>query len=302
MKLITERNLLYAYAPMDIHNPHKSNLTLPFSDNLIGTTVYEGVWGAEEYMVIDVLSDILRYLEYMNKKPRASEVNKKISRFDSRAVEGFFSGGGLVPKYSVQLPAIPYSKIVTRYDFLRKYGPKKLHLLIERTSKIRLICQYRYKIMEKESDSTFDSGKTKKTATIVKYGFKPAAPQSLFDFEYCLDTLSYVFKFNSGIGALFANNILAAEWEWLPSEIYSLSRNAQNLYRKYLLTKKQGTEIRVRISDIARTLNIMTPNQTARRKAIERYLEELAGLGLIKYKVERGYRQFVVAIEKLVSN
>ena len=26
MKLITERNLLYAYTPMDIHNPHKSKM------------------------------------------------------------------------------------------------------------------------------------------------------------------------------------------------------------------------------------------------------------------------------------
>jgi hypothetical protein len=302
MKLATERNLLYAYTPMDIHNPHKSKLTLPLEDKTIGTTVYGGVWGAEEYMIIDVLCDMVRLIKYNNRKPKAAEVKESISSFTSKQVEEQFKGKELPGEFTLRMPEIPYSRIVTRYDFLRSYGPRRLQALFQRAANIQLTCYYRYKLFDKKYFYDVETDKGKETTNLTKLPFKPSVPQSLFEFEYLLDTLSYVFKFTSGLSALFANNIRAAEWEWVSSELYSLSNNAQNLYRKYLLTRKEGTEIRVAAAQIGQTLKLMTHNQTVRREAIERYLEELAGLGLVKWNRERGYRDFVMVMEKIAAN
>ena len=301
MKLITERNLLYAYTPMDIHNPHKSKLTLPMTDKVNGTTVYQGVWGAEESMLIDTLADMVRITAYGAKKPGLKEVTTNISWLNSKKVEDHFRGDQLAQTFTTGVPPVPYARIMARYDFLRGYGPKGLHGLIERTSKIRLTCSYRYKVKETTTEND-PTGKSRKTENLSKHSFKSSVPQSLFDFEYRQDTLSYEFRFTTGLGILFFNNILAAEWEWVPSELYSLSRNAQNLYRKYLLVKKQGTEIRLSVAQIAKTLKLMTANQTVRRKSVEGYLEELKAAGFIDYKVERGYRDFAIAMKKLVSN
>jgi hypothetical protein len=302
MKLATERNLLYAYTPMDIHNPHKSKLTLPVEDKTNGTTVYRGIWGAEEYMIIDVLCDMVRLIKYNNRKPRTAEVKESISSFTSKQVEEQFKGQELSGDFTIKMPAIPYSRIVTRYDFLRSYGPRRLQALFQRAANIQLTCYYRYKLFDRKYFYDVETEKGKETRNLTKLTFKPSVPQSLIGFEYLLDTLSYFFKFTTGLGVLFVNNIRAAEWEWLPSELYSLSNNAQNLYRKYLLTRKQGTEIRVAAAQIGQTLKLMTSNQTVRREAIERYLDELSKLGLVKWRRERGYRDFVMVMEKMAAN
>ena len=302
MKLITERNLLYAYTPMDIHNPHKSKLTLPHTDEVIGTTVSGQTWGAEEYMIIDVISDIIRIVMYGNRRPKATEINNNLKLLYAKGKFDREEKRALVEFPMHKLPAISYARIVTRYPFIRKYGPKKFYKIVEKVSNIRLICEYRYKVVETTYVADKAGEKYREKKEVLKYHYRPKISENIFAFDYSQEGLTYSFRFGAGLSVLFCNNIVAAEWEWLPFEFYSLSKNAQNLYRKYLLVKKRGTEVRIDVARMARTLKLTTPNQTAQRKALGRYLEELADQGFIRYKVERGYRQFEIAMEKLVSN
>ena len=125
-----------------------------------------------------------------------------------------------------------------------------------------------------------------------KFEFYPDGPQRLFTFED-KNNEDYIINFNTGLGSLFANNMLALEWEWLPFEFYKLSKNAQNLYRKYILVKKKGSELRLTDIELAKMLKLQTTNRTARRKSIERLLAELVENGYIEYEIEKGYKDVV---------
>jgi len=299
MKIATERNLLYAYAPMDVHNPHQAKLTLPYSNPEVGTTVTAGKWGAEEQMAFDILTDILRIAIYPKRKPTLKDIKEWASKYEPDTVKEEFTKSHLDSKFFVVLPGpVTHAQIVTRYPFLlRKYTPKTLHNLFQRASEISFKCKYRYKVCEKVT-----SGGGTKKEKLLKRPFKPSVSQRLFTFDHDAENKSYLFKFITGIGVLFVNNVGAAELEWLPSELYGVSRNAQNLYRKYMLAKKKGTEVEIPSVKLAATLNLNTTNQTVRRKSIEGYLNQLLNIGLIEYKVEKGYRDFKFVIKKVVSN
>jgi hypothetical protein len=298
MKIATERNLLYAYAPIDVHNPHQAKLVLPYTNPEIGTTVTAGKWGAEEQMVFDILTDIMRVAIYKNRRPTRREVKKWASKYDPEIVKEEFTKNHLDSKFFIKLPTpVTHAQIVTRYTFLRKYTPKTLHDLFQRASEISFKCKYRYKVCEKVRSA---SGTMKEE--LGKRPFESSVSQRLFTFDHDDVNKSYLFKFITGMGLLFVNNIAAAELEWLPSELYGVSRNAQNLYRKFMLTRKKGTGIEIPCVRLATMLNLKTSNETARRKSIEGYLNQLLNIGLIEYRVEKGYKDFKFGIKKVVSN
>jgi hypothetical protein len=289
MKLVAERNLIYAYAPMDIHNPHKKKFTFPFNEGQ--TTVSGEYWGAEEQMLIDVLGDILRISAYKNAKPQKVALKRYISSIDKDMVGTHFTDNDVSKCMPVEYPLALYPAQI-KYPFLKKYTQKTFYKLMERASKIKVRCNYRYKINHIE----------KNAERMTKFEFFPKEPQSLFSSEYETENDRYMIRFDKGLGRLFANNILAAEWEWLPFEFYQLSKNAQNLYRKFLLVKKKNTEIKLMDHEIARMLKLQTANRTARNKSIKRLLKELAENGYIEWRIEKGYKDPVYSIKKLISN
>ena len=299
MKLITERNLIYAYTPLDIHNPHKKNFPLPFSDQ--GTEVHGDYWGAQEYMIYDLMADALRKIVYQNSKPGKAVLKRNISIFSKYTVETNFRENKLIPGQRFTF-LIVLKELRSYYPFVNKYTPKKFYHLVERASKIRIICNYRYKINNIESAHNFNTDKSSRREQIAKFPFRPKEPQNIFDFEYDEKNESYKIYLQSGLGALFSNNILAAEWEWLPFEFFELSKNAQNLYRKFILTKKENTEVRLSYLEIAKCLKLMTPNQTAKRKTIEKLLSELTP-EYIEFERVAGYKNdCVFSIKKTISN
>jgi hypothetical protein len=299
MKLAAERNLIYAYTPMDIHNPHKKKFPLPFNEGQ--TTVSGEYWGAEEQMLIDVLGDILRISAYKNAKPQIIALKRFISTFDKDMVDTYFADNDVSKCMPVEYPLMLYP-VKVDYPFLKKYTSKTFYGLMERVSKIKLLCKYRYKINNIERNYDFDKRKDLITEKMNKFEFLPNGPQNLFSFEYDKDRDRYKILFDTGLGRLFANNILAAEWEWLPFEFYQLSKNTQNLYRKFMLVKKKNTEIKLMDLELARVLKLQSLNRTARNKSIKRLLKELAENGYIEWRIEKGYTDPVYSIRKLVSN
>ena len=201
-----------------------------------------------------------------------------------------------VVKYNFNL-----DRLKLLYPFLKDYSERQFNDLLNRTSAIRFKMKYRYKIFNIEKNHDSDSGKTNVKKNLGKFEFYPDGPQRLFTFED-KNNGDYIINFNTGLGSLFANNMLALEWEWLPFEFYKLSKNAQNLYRKYILVKKKGSEFRVTDIELAKMLKLQTTNRTARRKSIERLLVELVENGYIDYEIEKGYKDVVFLIRKIISN
>ena len=298
MKLAIERNLIYAYMPMDIHNPYKKNFALPYSEN--GTVIDGHYWGAEEQMLIDVLGDVIRHVKYKNSKPKKDVLQAWISRFSVSNVDDEFVHNDVNEKFLVQY-YFNLDRLKLLYPFLKDYSDRQFNDLLNRTSAIQFKMKYRYKIFNIERNQDWDTNKTKVKKYFGKYEFYPDGPQRLFTFED-KNTGDYIINFNTGLGSLFANNMLAMEWEWLSFEFYELSKNAQNLYRKYILVKKKGSELRLTDIELAKMLKLQTTNRTARKKSIERLLAELVENGYIDYKIEKGYKDVVFLIRKIISN
>lgn len=289
MKIAVERNLIYAYTPMDIHNPHRDKFPLPYNDGQ--TTVAGEYWGAEEQMLFDVLGDVLRRSAYQNAKPQKVQLKRFISQIDKDGVDTRFTENDASKCKPIEFPLRLYAAKY-HFPFLLKYTRKAFHQLMERASKIRVRCNYKYKI------NHFD----KNREVITKFDFSPREPQGLFTYQYDAKDDRYTILFNTGMGRLFANNILAAEWEWLPFEFYNLSKNAQNLYRKFLLVRKKGTNIRLFDYKLAQVLKLQTTNRTVRNKSIRRLLEELVQKKYLEWRIEKGYKDPLYSITKSVSN
>ena len=298
MKLAIERNLIYAYMPMDIHNPYKKNFSLPYSEN--GTVIDGYYWGAEEQMLIDVLGDLIRHVKYKNSKPKKDVVQAWISRFNVSNVNDQFVLNDVNDKFVVKYH-FNLDRLKLLYPFLKDYSDRQFNDLLNRTSEICFKMKYRYKILNIEKNHDFDSGKTHVKKNLGKFEFYPDGPQRLFTIEDNKNE-DYQINFNTGLGSLFANHMLALEWEWLPFEFYKLSKNTQNLYRKYILVKKKSSEFRVTDIELAKMLKLQTTNRTARKKTIEKLLLELVENGYIEYEIEKGYKDVVFLIRKIVSN
>jgi len=293
-----ERNLTYLFVPGDIHNPHKKNLPLPMSFNQC--KVYNQHWTANTQMIIDVIGDMFRLVNYGRGKPKWAQLKEKIQRYSHIDIKELVDKSGYINDEK-QYWRFEFSlnEMRIHYPMVSKMTPKRLLGLIDGASNIRLFCPYRYKVIQEEAVYNPNTGKTKYKYTITKYVYNTNVPQRLFTGLY--DNTKYLvsIKFNTGIGTLFANNVLAAEWEWLPFDFYNLNNaNAQNFFRKALLKRKKGTVIRHTLDDIAMLLNIGTNNTTAKKQNIINTLNILKENKFIDFNYRRVGKAYVFDIER----
>jgi len=314
MFLITERNLIYEYIPLDLNNSQKAKFTFPITKN--NTTIHRGYWGAEESMLLDVLFDKYRRMAYQNRKPRKndSDVKNYMSKIEINLVNNEFHTNEH-PTKKIEIAGIvtTYKEIVSEYGFLKKYSPKKFQALCERVANIQISGQYKYVYRHIENKYNANTGKEKTIEYPSKTVFKFGEPLNLIRFVYKDTELTkhsaprvldqkYAFAFQSGLSLLMAYNVTGIEWEWISSRIYNLSKNAQNLYRKYVLTRKKGSVITVPLSDLKSLLNIFHHDSYLAKKSIEKYLDEIQLLGIIKWQRMGKYNYVSYEICKEMSN
>ena len=164
------------------------------------------------------------------------------------------------------------------------------------------MCNYKYKIVREKEDYNFDTGKSKVTYEIDKPTYKTNVPQRLFEFVHSPENDTVLIYFNTGIGALFANNILATEWEWLPFEFYDLEKNAQNFFRRAILIKKKGTTHRYPLDAISSFLRLRSGNTTHKKDHVENILNNLQQNGFIKFGRRRVGKKFIYDITRNLAN
>ena len=302
MKLYTDRNLLYIYPALDFHNPHKKNYPLPLTKNDI--TVYNAYWGADEYMLIDVLADKIRKGFYQKIKVDSKNIRNTQSLFDKEFVNQLVENSlpdNLILKFDIQ-----YKEIRRMYPFMSKYPPKQFAHLVDRTSRMKLKTSYKVKLSYENRDNHHDIDtdrhKTSKKKINEKIAVEFRSPQNLFNYSLESEDGIYKILFNTGLGVSFVNNMKMFEWERLPFEFYNFSKNAQNFYRRAMLPRKQGTKVEYALGFIADYLNFNSPNQKVQSVAVERVLNELKNREFIEWEKKKGYRETIFSIEKAISN
>lgn len=295
MKISVERNLLYAYTPMDYYNPFKYKLSHPFTKPNIETTVHAGVWGAREAQAIDILTYILK-LQIFKKGPlKHNPTSMSItSQLNKSQILELSTEDILPPELNVTLPELYYNRLLIIFPFLRSMSPKKLNEMFQRASQIFLTGRYGYKISEhrKTPSGKIVLSESKNFVVIHK-------AQNLFNINYSHSLLKYTFTFNTLLGRLFINNIAAREIEWLDAQIYALHFSSVNLYKKFVLTKRPGTVIEIFAKDIATMLNHDAKNVTNRDDGISKCLDNLATLKLLNYQRIKVYKDTCFRIVKL---
>jgi len=286
----------------------------PITNN--NTTIHRGYWGAEESMLLDVLFDKYRRMVYQNRKPRKNDNDVKnfMSKIEISLVNNeFHTNEHPTDKIWKVGFYTTYKEIVSEYGFLKKYSPKKFQALCERVVNIQISGQYKYVYQHIEKKYNYNSDKVKIIEYPSKTVFKFDEPLNLINFGYKDTELTkhsaprvidqnYAFGFQSGLSLLMAYNVTGLEWEWISSRIYSLSKNAQNLYRKFVLTRKKGSVITVPLNDLKSLLNIFHHDSYLAKKSIEKYLDEIQLLGIIKWQRTGKYNYVSYEICKEMSN
>lgn len=310
MFLSTERNLIYEYIPLDIHNPYKHKIKFPLTKNNI--TIHQGFWGAEESMLLDILCDVFRKKMYQNKKPKKNHKNviEYMIKINKVMVDVLFDNNNYTSSLGI---IITYKNLVSNYPFLKKYSTKKFQILCEKLSNVKISGHYKYKYQKIIENYNWVTKKIDTFYKPTKDIFIFNNPQNFVNFEYKninftkhlipkITDQEYKFKFESGLGYLLVSNISALEWEWISSKIYNMSKNAQNIFRKLIITKKKNTIINVSLNDLKELLNIKHNNSNLSKKTIEKSLEEIRSLGFISWERIGKYNYISYDIIKEKSN
>ena len=302
MKLFTERNLIYIYVPLDFHNPHKKNCTLPISKN--GTAVYGEYWGADEYMLIDILTDLIRNGLYKKIHVDKNLTKNVQSYFTKKFIENLINNS--LPEEKIIKFDLRYKDIRRNYPFTGKFQLKLIVLGIDWSLRVKLQTNYKVKLRYEYEETEWDPKRCSRCrlSRCVERGvpidFK--TPQSLFNYVIESATGNYRFIFDTGLGLSSVNNIMMFEWERLPFDLNEEIKNAQNLYRRLILRKKEGTKLEYPLDVIAEFLNFKSKNQTVKKDAVERVLNELKANKYVDWERKKGFRETIMAIEKTISN
>lgn len=170
-----------------------------------------------------------------------------------------------------------------KFPFLTKYGSNVLYKIILETSKCIFKLSYNAKVYDDQKDKFYFSP-INVNDSIFSFECKPVretASGKILEREYQFDIS------NSMLGYLMFRNIAFVNYDWIPEELYNLSRNSQNFFRKFISHKKgMSKSIKIPLTNI-KAFQLHNYKDYGQVKSItNKSLEELKKANLIKdYKV-----------------
>ena len=314
---LSERGINKAIPPV---RKIKNKEVLPF--NWLGQTgeqctIDRGYWGARNYMLMDILGYFFLLKEGGDVLPKCPE-----SLFFNLDDVGFREGD--LNKSSSErlirspinliteddIPRITGHKHWVRFDdkYFRKFTGSTLNsnqilTLILETSRVEFKLAFPVRLPENHK-------KHKDNWYVMNYFSR------LFEFGYfdrdkredgVVYNREYYVIFNTLMGEMFVNNLLARNYDWIPPRFYTLPDLAQFFYRALVL-HHNGTTLRIYLSTIAERLNLLTSNITMLRKTVEiNALIPLRDAGFIdsyttdEYNALRGVKYIILRPSKQES-
>ena len=193
--------------------------------------------------------------------------------------------------------------IVINYPTFRKHNSSQIYKVLEETSGFRFVCAFNYKLLQQQS--SYD--KNDKLITNYKYRLLKIIPGgfvathykgfNLFDLKEIPKRATshdpprilerdYEISFNNPLAKLFAHNLLFLNLIYVPFEVLELSRDAQLIYRRFILPVKSVTNTKIThfkksFEQIVGYLNISTNDTSRCKKRLNGALEELKSKGFI---------------------
>ena len=319
--LATEKTTNYIFRPVLKTRPKKQfpYRLEPVDEKKDGLFMIDKYWTAKHHMMLDVLTnelldgfqkretkgdiitshfsdivkkeaknikvDDLRYFAH----PKNYEQNKTQFKERIKAIDS-------------ELFTLHEKGLAKKYPFLSKMTSGQICQLLKGISETRFKCAFRVKVLT-DSQKSF-----------THYKYYMWAPEPLFSVdEKILEQTrheppkvklrNYIIEFGGIVGRLFAHNVKALNVIRMPVEFYSLSQDAQFIYRRFIgtmvIAKGQSKSSRFIIEQeaVERYMDMKVAHSTYKRKRVSDALNELKSAGLIEFKMMPARRHDYIMYE-----
>jgi hypothetical protein len=319
--IATEKTANYIFRPVLKTRPKK---TFPYTLESVdpkkdGKFMIGGYWLSQHHMILDMMAnEILEKFErvlnkgdifksHYDKKviEDAEEIDYELLRYLSSQENYKKDEKGFKDKLDEVYGAtllLNEKDLIKKYIFLNGMTSNDIYKLIKETSETLVKIPYRVKVL---------NGKKNKFS---HYTYRMWTAEKLFKVE---DTIleqtnhnpprvklrDYKIEFGGIFGKLFAHNVRALNVIRFPIEIYSLSQDAQFIYRRFISTmvipkgSEKSGKFQIEFDAIMKYMDIKTEHSTHNRGRITRALDELKKAELIQYKNNRVRRHDYITYE-----
>lgn len=287
-KISIERNLLYCLFPVSSKNK------LPYTTPDEEFSIDGNNFNEKNFMILDVIQTMFLkcwFATYNNGTfPKNIYENKKIFDLENTPER--------LKNVSINIDT--YS-LYNDFNFLRNIKIKKLNDLIINTSK----CKFKVKDYRIKEYDEQPRGKLK-----YKYStYSSDEYESLFNIEEIIKTknknkiinIEYKISFKNKLSNFMIYNLAMLNVEWMPLNIYNLSKNAQFIFRRCLQCKKKHTVIDISTDELKYFLHINYSNITMVNNQIKKILKELEERNIIEWSFKKCFYNTYYNIEKLIS-
>lgn len=310
MKLIAEKSFCRGVAPvLNVkNNPVQYPLAVKHKKFLFACG--NGILGARNLMILDVIGTELIHRVYGNKsfsdriplykEPQVKKMSglcmsqpllefmaKKLSPANNGIIpESWYSDDGKLYEIDKEKWKIKKAPVITLNDgilrrelsCLRKYTSLEIQEMIKQTSEVILWMNFPVRYYNGKRYKTFPFNNYRLPSKL--FTLKEIRITKISKDKHILER-EYVIQLNTILGYMYSQNLSSSWLEFLPDRFYSMSEYAQFFYRLFILTyypsKKNGKSPHnpISLSCISDRLVLRSKNKTMNKTVVRRILKEL---------------------------
>jgi len=263
---------------------NKKDLPFQWMDekNGIECTIKNGIWNAQNYMLIDILSYQLLMKIGGNIFPKdldplfksGSEILNRESELDPTSGQNDIISTDR--NMSLKIEMIKKTNCHIEFDDknFRELTGKKMSSnaildLIHRTSNVefQLVFPVRMFDEEKAKEKLY---KMNSFSRLFEFGY---IDENVREFDGAVRNRVYYIAFNTMLGELLVHNLKTKNYDFIPRDFYSLPDSAQIFYRKFILNHDFPT-MQISQEKIKKWLNLSDQNMVNLTNSIKRNVFE----------------------------
>ncbi len=278
-----------------------------------------GILGAQQFMILDVLSTIVIHstynypitqkIDFHDRIPTMSDkrVQNVSNNFMSKAMidymikdryqcgedvipEGYYRKGGLLSvdsKYGrmkeIRMLVLNDGFLKKKVSILKKYSSSEIYEMIKRTAECKIKMYYPIRCFENNSFINIPNRIYKFSSSFFRLGdVKP----SKLSKNGCILERYYELKFDTLLGYSFIQNVLSGYTDLLPDKFYSMSEYSQLFYRFLILPYFKKVKNPISLKEIKNRLVLKTYDTYMLRQTVKRILAELENNSFIRNSKE----------------
>jgi len=244
MIIVSERSFNKIVPP--VPNVRRGKIVLPYKHSEICEV--HNYWTEKNFMVTDIVLYLIAENNADKRRLPKTREDINIESYKNKGTLEYLqlsmNNGSNRNKNSNW---ITEGKLKIRFPFLAKYGSNALYKMILETSKCIFKLIYNTKVYDDQTDE-FYFVPIDVNDPIFSFECQPVRETNhgkILERKYCFDIS------NSMLGYLMFRNIAFLNYDWIPEELYNLSRDSQNLFRKFISHKRGMVKtIKISLTDV----------------------------------------------------